>query len=300
MKKISFILSTILIAIMAFGLRAQADSTDFYINNPNISHSQQGQTLRFVQLTDVHIFSEGDVKQTPLETNTAKLQDAVNQVNQMKDIDFVIFSGDNIHRRRMKDLRIFAQIASNLKFPWYVGLGNHDVGINTEVTKDKFYDTIKSYNINQTNTLPYYSFSPKTGYFVVVMDGVIDSKFMGYGYYTKEELNWLDSQLKTHLTSKVIIVQHFPLITSVDDIKDGNSSDIVNCKEYLNLLAKYNNIIMIASGHIHTNRLTQAGNVLHVSTSAVFKRKFSLITISDKDNIIKINVKHLRTNPPIQ
>ena len=59
----------------------------------------------------------------------------------------------------------------------------------------------------------YYSFSPKKGYRVIVLDATIDNKITATGYLPQEQLKWLDCELVDCQTNGQIplIFLHHPL-----------------------------------------------------------------------------------------
>lgn len=291
-----FILPVIFISFLVLGLINKPKSLESKALHKNLSESNQEQTLRFVQLTDVHtdVHSSNRGKRL-LRHSRELLADAINRINCMKDIDFVIFTGDSINTPRESNLTAFSQEASRLNYPWFVVLGNHDVGVRSSFNKEKFYQILKRYNSNQNNILPYYTFVPKKGYVVIVMDGVIDSRITAHGYFSKKELTWLEEQLKANKDSKVIIAQHFPLLEPI------KSSDhyVLNKQEYLNILNKYSNVIAVISGHYHVGKITQVDNITHISTPALvqYPSAFRVITVTtDKNNYTKIKIETKETN----
>ncbi|HAR63661.1 MAG: hypothetical protein DKM50_03500 [Candidatus Margulisiibacteriota bacterium] len=280
-KTFSFVLLLLLIfGLMGFDLITRSDAVE--AATPN-------QVLRFVQLTDVHI----DLRDKPsgkrlLSQSRGLLANAVATINSM-NVDFAVFSGDSINSPREKSLTSFAQIASQLNCPWYVALGNHDIAVYGSLTKGKFFELLNQVNRFQKNTSPYYSFVPKKGYLIVVMDGVIDSRATAHGNFDRQQLNWLEEQLTNNRDSKVIIVQHFPLIEPTKSY----DHDVVNKKEYLDLLNKYSNVVAVLSGHYHAEKVRKVGSITHISTPALveFPSRFRVITITDNNNQLKLDTE---------
>lgn len=291
------LVSVVIVFVAAFSMMLVSKAESFNFNKPsrNLFSIKQDKTLNFVQMTDVHLDLRGkNSGKRDLSSSVALLQDAVNQVNKMKDIDFVVFSGDEINIPSAKNLETFSKIASGLKCPWYVALGNHDVGVNSSFDKNEFYRVLQRYNKYQHNILPYYSFMPKQGYLVLVMDGVIDSKITAHGYFPKEELNWMEKELKANQNLKVIIVQHYPLVEPIS----SRTHYVLNKQEYLDILDKYSNVVAVITGHYHAGKVSQVNNVVHISTPALvqYPNAFRLISLKDKDSETVMSVELKRTN----
>ncbi|EKE04546.1 MAG: hypothetical protein ACD_20C00051G0012 [uncultured bacterium] len=254
----------------------------------NATAKNEASVLKFVHISDAHVDSKSKDSTRRLYSSSRKLlQDAVEQINSINDIDVVVFSGDSINKPVESDLIKFIAIANKLKYPWHASTGNHEIGIKGGLSKNKRLELLNKYNKNFNSDKSYYSFSPKKGYLIIVMDGVIDWRVTANGYYHKQELEWLDQQLKNNKDSKVIIVQHFPV---VEPFK-SESHKINNAGEYSQVLNKHNNVIAVLSGHYHAAKVNKVGNTVHVSTPALveYPNAFRVITIIDKENQIQIN-----------
>lgn len=267
-----------------------------------IQSKDRSNILKVVQVSDVHMDTQSSNKgKRLLADSQILLQDAVNQINLLKDVDMIIFSGDIINRPDEADFIKFLKQANKLKYPWYLATGNHDIAIKGSLTKKKYVSLRNSYNkyINSANT--YYSICPKKGYEVIFMDGVIDSKITSNGEFDKYQLEWLRKQLKNYKNDNIIIVQHFPLVEPFR----SSSHCVKNKDEYLNLINKYSNLIAVLSGHYHVSKIIEQNSVIHVSTPALveYPNAFRVINFenikdrSDKNSIknIKVNFKFLET-----
>ena len=273
--------------------------------------------LRFAQVSDVHFDSKAKKSKNfnrngrLLAYSGELLKDAIDQINNTENIDFVIFTGDQINSPRESELRKFLEIINTLKCPWYLIAGNHDIAVGNPDTgtslkasrpaklpfsfslplrnKLKYFQVADSYNKNFKAGKDYYSFSPKKGFLVIVMDGVINSYITANGYFDKKQLNWLEEQLNSNKNSKVIIAQHFPLVEPQKSI----THRVLNADKYLETLKKYDNIIAILSGHYHKSKITKVGNVTHISAPALvqYPNAFRILTITDKNGVVEINTE---------
>ncbi|MDD3012546.1 MAG: metallophosphoesterase [Candidatus Gastranaerophilales bacterium] len=268
------------------------------IANPGINlkgFNGYSDTLKFAQLSDVHLDINGkNTNRRMLGSSKDLLKDAVKQINCINNIDFVIFSGDQINRPQKDDLLEFINIANNLKTPWYFAFGNHDVGVWSSFNKKKYLKIIKEANCCIKANKSYYSFVPKKGYLVVVMDPVIDTRITANGYVDKQQLKWLDEQLDKNLNSKVLIVEHHPIVEPFE----SKGHKIINSAEYLDLLKKHNNVIAVLSGHYHATKIKQVGNIVFISTPSLveYPNAFRIITINKNCNKITFNFEFKETN----
>jgi predicted MPP superfamily phosphohydrolase len=84
-------------------------------------------SLKFVQLSDVHFLENGTNTAYKMTGETPKLlDDAINQINEQKDVDFVMITGDLIDKPFEKELGAVLPYLEKLNYPWYFAFGNHD------------------------------------------------------------------------------------------------------------------------------------------------------------------------------
>lgn len=223
--------------------------------------------VKFIQVTDVHL--------TP--NNVEYLKDFVNDVNtKYKDIDFVVFTGDNIDKPNEKDLNLFLETIKNLKVKTYVLPGNHDLYKNQNLTHEKYMQLVRkklgSYHSAKTN----YVFK-KGDIIFVAMNGVKEIIPGPNGYYRESELLWLDKILTKYSNKKVVILQHFPLLDT-----NVKSHRLYQKEKYFDILKKHNNVIAIVSGHYHQNEEEFCGNIYNIATKNFSNnRYYKIIEIDD-------------------
>jgi len=236
----------------------------------------QADKLTIIQVSDTHIDLDSKNKDKRMLGHSCELlKTAVARINAMP-VDVVIFSGDIVNTSQEKNLVAFTKIAGALKHPWYVALGNHDIAHDGDLTKARFYALVNQANPYEHNKSSYFSFVPKAGYLIVVMDGVID-KHTSHGYFPPDELRWLAKQLDYYAQSKVVIVQHFPLVEPAGVI----GHEITDKEEYLSLLDHHPNVVAVLSGHYHQEKVMPRGKVTHVSAPALIQlpSRIALVTV---------------------
>lgn len=251
--------------------------------------------LKFAHLSDVHMNVKGvKMRGARLYPYSSELfNDAVAQINKSKGIEFVVVSGDLTTTSSKQELNLFLKIASKLKRPWYVSIGNHDIGIMGGIDKASFFNSLHKANPRIPAGKSYYMVSPKKGYVIFVMDGVIGTRITANGYFDKEQLDWLDNKLTEYKSSKAIIVQHFPLVEPYRSL----DHKILNDDEYLAMLDKHNNVLAVLSGHYHGTKVTKRGSTVHVSTPALieYPNAFRIITITEKSDRYSLKFDYQQT-----
>lgn len=212
--------------------------------------------MRFIQVDGV-LFNASDKK------SIAKFEKIILDINKQKNVDFVIFSGNNISKATKENLEGFVKIAKNLNSPYYFVLGNKDVNKPKKFGKKEYAQYLKK-NVKSHRWIkfPNYCFEKKDIVFIV-LDGSKEVIQSTQGYYRPETLDWLEEQLNKHNDKKVVIIQHYPIIPP----EKKELYYTFKAEEYLELVNQHSNIKAIFSGHFNVNKEIKFGNILYVSTA---------------------------------
>lgn len=252
-------------------------------------YSASGNNLTFAQISDAHYSSAKTNTSYRLTAESGELlQDVVAQVNETPGVDFAMFTGDMVNTPYQKELMKFLPIANQLKVPWYAVLGNHDICVGGFLTKKQYWSILNSHNKNFNFAKTYYAFTPKKGYRVISLDPIIDDRITANGRIDVNQLKWLDKELSRSRNSTVLIFMHHPLVEPMH----SQSHLVLNSDEVLKVITKYKNPIAIFSGHYHTTKITQMGNVLHVSTPSLvsYPNAFRIVKVSTQKNKVIFDI----------
>lgn len=259
------------------------------INIIFIGQSVFAQTLKFAQLSDIHIQktqAENENIKTPPEL---LLNEAIFNINLIKDIDFTLITGDLTDYPSVDLLKYGTNILNTLEKPWYIISGNHDKVFNGFIENSDYLKVIKAQNPNQQFDNSYYTFSPKRGFKFIALDGT-NTKATSNGLMPKEQLEWLDNVLSNSKNDVVVIYTHFPLVEPIH--KPWHL--ILNSEEVKNVLMKHKMPILYVAGHYHSTSLIQDGNILHVaSPSLSYCQEYRIITIDKKRNKVIVKFEYI-------
>jgi outer membrane protein assembly factor BamB/predicted phosphodiesterase len=187
----------------------------------NTLYSQNSE-IKFAWLSDIHIGSS---------LADEDLMKSVHDINSIKDIEFVVISGDIAESGSTKDLQLTKKILDSLDKKYYIIPGNHDTkwsesgctAFPSIFGSDKFSFIFKGYK------------------FIGMHQGPVMK--MGDGHFSPEDLRWLDSELQKIDNEPLIFITHYPL-----------DSSITNWYEAIERLKK-KNIKSVLVGHGHTNSI---------------------------------------------
>ncbi len=248
----------------------------FITDQPSFSRN-----IKFAQLSDIHYSDTKDLTDYKMLSKTKPLlEDAISQINNINNLDFVMITGDGIDKPNKESINSLILLLNKLNYPWYYAIGNHDITIGGFLTKANLIKILKEKNQNFKFDSTYYTFKPKKGFRIIVMDGARNECISSNGLIPEEELCWLDEILKDSKKDTVLIFIHYPLLPPFE----SKYHKILNDKEFKKVLEKYNMPIAIFSGHYHTTKIKKRGNILHVSSPSLFwyPNAFRIVTVENK------------------
>lgn len=213
--------------------------------------------IKFVQIADSHYAIDNEYSQKVL-------LETIENINKLKDVSFVIFTGDNINRPHTDNLINFTRTANKLNAPYYLAFGDHDVYKNGGMSKLNYIKIVKDNNFLYKPSKPNYVIKKK-GFVFLVVDGAKEVIPGSIGYYKESTLKWVDTQLTKYKKSPVVILQHFPLV----EPKEHRSHKTYEPEKYFEILNKHKNVIAIISGHYHLNGETMKDGIYHISTPSL-------------------------------
>lgn len=196
--------------------------------------------FRFVQVTDLHYKND--------KTSEENFDKIINNINKTKNVEFVVFTGDNTNHSNKEDYIKFLSQANTLNVPYYVVVGNHDVFRNGGFSKEDFVQTVRKYDKYQKSRRINFVFK-KDDFVFLVVDGAREVIPSPGGYYRDDTLAWVDKELTKYEKKKknVIIFQHFPMKLR------HTERDAYKNERYEAVLAKHSNVKGIFAGHFHAN-----------------------------------------------
>jgi len=243
-------------------------------------------SLKFVQLSDVHFLENGQNTTFKMTGESPRLlDDAISQINEKENLDFVMITGDLIDKSFEKELKAVLPHLENLNTPWYFAFGNHDRCVGGYLTTQVYLDMLNNSNPYFDFKKGYYSYTPKKHFKVIVLDDIITDEITSNGYIDEEQMKWLKKELDSSKNDTVLIYMHVPVI---EPFASPNHR-LRNATAVKALIESYQNPIGVFQGHYHATKITQHKNVLYINSPALvsYPNAFRTVTVTNqKDKVV--------------
>ncbi len=195
-------------------------------------------------------------------TNKESFKNLIEKINKEKNVEFIVFTGNNISKPNQDELKNFLNESKELNKPFYVILGQKDVNKQKKLGKKEYMEILhKNVRTYKKINSPNYVFEKKDIIFIVA-DGSKEVIPTPMGYYKEDVILWLDEQLDKYKNKNVVILQHYPIIPP----SKKETHYTYKADEYLKLISEHKNVKAIVSGHFDTNNEQEYNGVLHIST----------------------------------
>jgi len=212
--------------------------------------------IRFVQISDSHIGfdkpANSDVAAT-LRQAIAKIKASPEQPS------FVLHTGDLTHLSKPSEFDTLQQLMSELSLPVFYVPGEHDV------LGDDGNSFLQRYG-KGTLGAGWHSFD-KDGVHFIGLVNVVDLKAGGLGTLGRDQLEWLEKDVK-HLKSStpIVVFAHIPLWSVYPEWGWG-TDDSAQALAYLKRFGS----VSVLNGHIHQVMQKVEGHVsFHTAMSTAF------------------------------
>ena len=212
--------------------------------------------LRFVQISDSHIGFD-----KPANTDvTATLRAAIAKIKaEPGPPAFVLHTGDLTHLSKPSEFDTLQQVLSELSMPVFYVPGEHDV------LEDDGQSYLERFG-KGTSGAGWHSFDQGGVHFVGLVN-VVNLKAGGLGTLGREQLEWLERDVKRLKSSTPIVVfAHIPLWSVYPEWGWGTDDS----EQALSYLKRFGSVSVL-NGHIHQVMQKIEGNVtFHTAMSTAF------------------------------
>jgi predicted phosphodiesterase len=221
-----------------------------------MGHGSGSGDLRFVQISDSHIGFD-----KPANTDvTATLRAAIAKIKAAPEQpSFILHTGDLTHLSKPAEFDTLQQVLSELSLPVFYVPGEHDV------LEDEGKSYLQRFG-KGTQGAGWQSFD-KSGVHFIGLVNVVNLKAGGLGSLGKEQLEWLEKDVKRLKSSTPIVVfAHIPLWSVYPEWGWG-TDDSAQALSYLKRFGS----VSVLNGHIHQVMQKVEGHItFHTAMSTAF------------------------------
>lgn len=211
----------------------------------------------FLQVSDSHVGFNKPANPHALDT----LKEAVGRINGLSSRPaFMLHTGDITHSAKPSEFDDANQILGSTRLTAHYVPGEHDI---TDPVTEKAY--LERYG-KGTKGGGWYSFD-QNGVHFIGLNNVVDLKTYGLGFLGKEQLEWLEDDLRPLKASTPIVVfAHIPLWSIYPNWGWGTA----DAEVALGYLKRFGSVTVL-NGHIHQLMQKVEGNVtFHTARSTAF------------------------------
>jgi 3',5'-cyclic AMP phosphodiesterase CpdA len=228
----------------------------------------------FVFMTDIHLKPE----------SLPAFGMVIDTINKM-DVDFVLTGGDLVYDvlrgNKVKSDALFdlyKEASAKINVPVYHCIGNHELfGIYEESVEDSLHPDYLYGMYERHLGKTYYSFDHK-GWHFVVLNSIEEENQRYVGSISKEQLDWLQQDLKTvDQKTPIAFVSHIPLVSTFPQIypKPSNVGGYQGLRnqDQLMEIVKNHNLKLVLQGHLHwLEDLNVMGKTRYITGGAIAGR----------------------------
>jgi len=226
----------------------------------NAKELNNSKNIKFIHITDSHM----DLSDTD---SIEAMELMVTFINKdYKDLDFVLFGGDNFNNnvKGDEDAKKFKSIISRLHCPTLLVRGNKESSPKPKDAIDlagfkKMFMQEKGLNVVGKN----WSYE-KNDYVILGLDSCIENA--NNGLYTEDTIKFAEDILKTN--KPTVVLNHHPYTNywNSTDAKDIKKYVLGNTDEVQKRLFKYDNLLLTLSGHKHIDSVKEINKTKVVVT----------------------------------
>ena len=252
---------------------------------------QTGFAYKFAQISDTHI-EVGEQKisdsERRLSLSIQLLQNAIEDINNNPEIEFVVLTGDVINNGRSWNLDSAQFILDKLDKSFFVVIGNNDFAFPASgigISKTTFHTAFSDNEPNISSGI-WFGF-PLPDVMILGVDNI--NPISGAEVWTKKKLEKIETLLEEHSEKDIIVLLHYP-VTELDYVSNG---ELLNsAKPFIDLCNNYS-VDIICSGHYHYSETQQPDILINVVCPALVEFPHEYLIFDVQEDKINIQSKRI-------
>lgn len=233
-------------------------------------------SLHFAHVTDIHITDTSEGWQSASLDGPYLLRRCIDHLNGIKDLDFVLVTGDALNYATQDELDDFLNVMDTLEHPFHFVPGNHDGFIHPSNPTALYPGEVVSAidprlsDFNPEANAAFWSREVKPGVQIIGLDSRIANDWGGV--INPQQLDWLRRELDTTSYQDLVIVAvHHPVhkLGPHNEREWWNKFVLSNGRIVERLFDIYSNVQLVISGHHHCNHISLRNHRMHMVTAAL-------------------------------
>ena len=224
--------------------------------------------LCFINVSDLHYTSTvAEHNGTSSPSMGPVFRALVDEINQLKGLDFVVLTGDLCADPSPADFEEIRNILDRLRVPCYVIPGNHDIpdpGSGNESSGGPSFARI-FHGHGPHGDQTFWEADPRPGWHIVGLDSTVPGTWEGE--ISQRQLRWIEEDLKKHAGKATILLSHHGLIAHHPWDEEVASQGYVarNAGEVRALLERFPSVDLVITGHHHFSAYRNEKGIAYVS-----------------------------------
>ena len=255
-------------------------------------------SIKFAHITDTHVTFSGKNGTALKEESFNIFRDVIGQVNDMPDIDFILFGGDNINNTDpdAKDFNEFMNIMSTVKVPYFAQFGNREVSPippGVALSKSQYAEKMKGCGLDAGRYA--WSVSPVPGLRILGLDTTIEGH--DNGEISNEELNWIKEEIEKYPNDMIVTLSHhlfLPTWGSRDMPKWKKKYLLKNYQEVNDVFDAAPQVKACLMGHHHVSKIQTINGLHYIASPATVQYPHAFRTITIIDDAARLEFHQIR------
>lgn len=260
--------------------------------------------VKFVHITDTHVTFTGRNKTSLFEESFNIFRDIIGQINEMGDIDFILFGGDNINNTDpgTKGFDEFMNIMSSVKIPYFAQFGNREVSPippGVALSKEQYAEKMKGHGLDISSYS--WSVSPVPGLRILGLDTTIEGH--DNGKISQTEIKWIKEEVAKYPNDMIITLGHHLLLPTWGnrDIPKWKKKYLLkNYLEVNTILEGAPQVKACLMGHHHISKVQTVNGLHYIASPAAVQYPHAFRTITINDNEAKLQFHQVRNKRIIE
>ena len=257
------------------------------------------ETVVFATISEVLATAEGTapVAGTASETSLPRLQRAIREINDSKDIRFVVLLGDLIGSDQFRSVDRLKGALAELSKPYYVVLGPEAAGRGgaggegaapgpgEKPPGGASLMTWAFAGHGFSGPEPYWSASLSGGLFLIALyTGGPGSG--APGHVDAEQMKWLEKTLEEHPKEAIVVLSYHALVWlhPLDNTEQWRNRLVDNGQEVMDLLGRRQNVVAVISASHRFSASRVMGSAVYISVPglSVWPLAYSVVKIAPR------------------